>query len=173
MKNGILHAPSERLVPHLRPRRRPFVTEPDSHRVSLSGVRIGVDVQRDLAPKLGIAMDQPDTPHDLFDRAAQQLLPACRNLDLVARHRGSLLAEGPFPVGTLRGLDAILVRHLHEDAFRDQLFQLARDAVAEGAGVRLDDGFHKQIGERLRVRADSEVHRVLAGQLPDQEDHAA
>ena len=50
--------------------------------------------------------------------------------------------------------------------------QLDRHGVAEGPRIACDV-FHKQVGESRGIRTHPGVHRALAGQLPDQEHHAA
>ena len=172
MKGGVFHAAPQSLVPNLRPGRRPLVAEPDAHGIACGRVRVAVEPQLDPAPDLRLALHRADLPHDVLHGTAQKLLAAGGDLDLVARQRGSLLAEGPFPVGALGGLDAVLVRHPHEDALVGELLQLDRHGVAEGPGVACDF-LHKQIGERPGVRANPEVDHILPGQLPDQEHEAA
>ena len=84
-----------------------------------------------------------------------------RNLNLIAGHCGPLLAERSLPVGSLGRLDPILVRNLHKHAFGSEFFQLARHAVAEGAGADRHV-VHEEVGQRVGVGSNPEVYAFLA-----------
>ncbi len=172
VKGRVLHAALARLVPHLRPGHGPLVAEANTDGVAPGRIRVAVQPQLDPSPDLRLAVHRANLLHDLLHRTAKKLLPACRDLDLVAAKRGSLFPEGSLPVGALGGLDAVLVGHFHQHALVGELLQLDRHGVPEGTGVACDF-FHKQVGERAGTRPNPKIQRVLPGQLADQKHQPA
>ena len=74
----------------------------------------------------------------------------------IAKRTGTPTAELRFPTGTLGGLQAELLVHLHQHAFIDQILQQSGQLLAEigNAGLQV---ITQQVGQVIDMGADTET----------------
>ena len=172
VKHRVVHAPQPSIVLGLRRPARPFVAQPEADRAALRRFRQRVHVQRQLAAGLGLAVPQSNPGRDLVHGARQQLLSVVGDLHFVLSQGRAPLPERPLPLCAGGSLDAVLVRHLHQDALGRHVFERVLHALAIEARVGRHV-VHQQVGQRSGVGPNAQVRGALPGQLVDQEGQAA